>query len=90
MLDFFESGYLEVVRDGVLVSKHRQEREAIESILLHSQGTPSGLYEIRRPVIRVKYTAPAADPPPVVVTPPGVIDGGGELYMVNGAPWRGL
>jgi hypothetical protein len=78
MLEFSEAGYLEVHRDGVLVSKHRQEREAVESILRHCAGTVSGTYEIRRPVVRVKYTAPAApspDPAPTV----GVITGGGEI-----------
>lgn len=79
MLDFSEAGYLEVWRDGVLVSKHRQEREAISSIMRHSQGTASGNYEIRRPPIRVKYTPdePLPASPPVEA---GTINGGGQFY----------
>ena len=79
MLDFSASGYIEVHRDGVLVSKHRQEREAIESVLRHAAGKPSGTYEIRYPVVRVKYTAPEPPATPTV-TETGTIDGGGRFY----------
>jgi hypothetical protein len=48
-VDFRTSGYIEVYLDGVLVSRHRQEREAIESIL--NKG--NGVFEIRHPVTKV-------------------------------------
>ena len=74
LLNFTSPGFLEVWRDGVRISRHRQEREAVQSILAHCEGKASGRYEIRFPVVTVDYTAPAA--PPVVV---GAIDGGGAI-----------
>lgn len=80
MLDFAAQGFIEVFRDGAMVSRHRQEREAIESILRHSAGGPSGTYTITYPVVRATYTAPVqppVEPPPT--EPAGFIDGGGGL-----------
>lgn len=57
MIEFTESGLLEVYRGTRRVSGHRLEREAAESIerdaLVHGPGD----YEIRRPVIRVRVMA---------------------------------
>ena len=56
MIEFSEAGYLEVFRGDVRVSRHRQEREAIESVLRHAESAGPGDYEIRRPVIRARVT----------------------------------
>ena len=55
---FSEAGYLEVWRGDVRVSRHRQEREAIESVLTDAATSGASAYEIRRPVIRVTVTRP--------------------------------
>ena len=57
MIEFSEAGYLEVYRGDVRVSRHRQEREAVESVLRHAESAGPGNYEIRRPVIRVRVMA---------------------------------
>jgi hypothetical protein len=57
VIEFSEAGYLEVFRGDVRVSRHRQEREAIESVLRHAESAGPGDYEIRRPVIRVRVMA---------------------------------
>ena len=49
-VSFISSGYIEVMKNGQLVSRHRVEREAIESCC--NQG--NGRYEIRYPVVRVE------------------------------------
>ena len=63
MIEFTESGLLEVYRGTRRVSGHRLEREAAESIerdaLVHGPGD----YEIRRPVIRARVTFPAYEWP---------------------------
>lgn len=69
--EFSEAGYTEVYRGSTLVSRHRQEREAIESVLRDAESAGGMEYEIRRPVIRVTLR------PVVVVT--GLIDGAGAL-----------
>ena len=71
-LEFSESGYTEVYRGGTLVSRHRAEREAIESVLRDAENTGALAYEIRRPVIVVTIKPKAA---PVV----GAINGSGQL-----------
>ena len=87
MLDFKASGYIEVWRDGVKVSQHRQEREAIESVLRDSEGRPSGVYEIKFPLVRVIYTAPVPVPEPEPEPPPtGTIDGGGPFRELDNEP----
>lgn len=53
-VEFTEVGYLEVWRDGVKLSQHRQEREAVESVIANGAGD----YEIRKPVTRVKVRRP--------------------------------
>lgn len=50
----FTTGYLEVWRDGVLLSRHREEREATEAILADAEMNPAATYEVRRPPIKVK------------------------------------
>jgi hypothetical protein len=55
----FTAGYIEVYRDGLLISRHRMEREAIQSIQAHAETAESGEYEIRQPVIKVKHTRTA-------------------------------
>lgn len=60
MIEFSEAGYLEVFRGDVRVSRHRQEREAVASILRHAATAGPGDYEIRPPLIRVKVKATAA------------------------------
>ncbi len=63
MLEFTATGYIEVRLAGALVSKHRAEREAVESIARHCAGGPSADYELVYPRVTVKYTAPAQPPP---------------------------
>ena len=76
LLNFTSPGFIEVWRDGARVSRHRQEREAIQSILAHCEGKASGRYEVRFPTVTVDYTAPVPVAPPVVT---GAIDGGGAI-----------
>lgn len=89
LLDFTSPGFIEVWRDGVRISRHRQEREAVQSILAHCEGKASGRYEIRFPTVEVVFTAPAPAAPPVVT---GAIDGGGPINTGNvaasAAAWR--
>lgn len=89
LLDFTSPGFLEVWRDGVRISRHRQEREAVQSILAHCEGKASGRYEIRFPTVEVVFTAPEPAAPPVVT---GAIDGGGSINTGNvaasAAAWR--
>jgi len=55
VLTFTEQGYLEVRRaDGALVSRHRQEREAIESVIRDSGGCAAGAWTITRPTIHAR------------------------------------
>jgi hypothetical protein len=63
VLEFTASGYIEVRLGGLVVSKHRAEREAIESITKHCAGGPTASYELIYPRVIVKYTAPAGPPP---------------------------
>jgi hypothetical protein len=63
VLEFTATGYIEVRLAGALVSKHRAEREAVESIAKHSEGGPTASYELIYPRVIVKYTAPAGPPP---------------------------
>ena len=51
-VSFISSGYIEVTKNGQVVSRHRVEREAIESCC--NRG--SGRYEIRYPIVRVEVT----------------------------------
>ena len=48
MITFVAQGYIEVWRNAQLVSRHRIEREAIESC-----AKQPGRYELRYPVVRV-------------------------------------
>jgi hypothetical protein len=75
VLEFTATGYIEVRLAGALVSKHRAEREAVESIAKHCAGGPTASYELTYPRVIVKYTAPAG-PPPAPPAPPvtGSID----------------
>lgn len=80
MLDFTAS-LLEVWCGDRLVSRHRLEREALESIQRDALGGPAAVYEIRQPAIRVRYTPDAAPPsPPGGWYPrPGSINGAASL-----------
>lgn len=51
--EFVQSGYIEVWRDGEMVSRHRVEREAVESALADSENRGSGEYELRFPNVRI-------------------------------------
>lgn len=54
-VEFTSSGYIEVWRDGVKISQHRQEREAVESITRHAyEEGGDGDYEIRYPTVMAK------------------------------------
>ena len=56
--DFTEQGYIEVYCGNVLVSRHRQEREAVESVLRHSElNKVSAEYTITKPMVKIKYDA---------------------------------
>lgn len=63
--EFVQSGYIEVWRDGALVSRHRVEREAVESALAHSESRGDGDYELRFPPVKVivRRTITAPDAP---------------------------
>ena len=63
-VSFVSTGYIEVWKGAALVSRHRVEREAIESVLKRG----GGRYEMRFPTVRVEVTEPQ-----------GVINGGGTL-----------
>lgn len=60
----FTAGYIEVWRDGALLSRHRAEREAVEAILAHAETAVDGDYEIRTAPVKVnvkrKITGPDA------------------------------
>ena len=49
MIEFTSSGFIEVTRNGQVLSRHRQEREAIESCAQHGTGD----YVITYPSVRV-------------------------------------
>ena len=49
MIEFTSSGNIEVTRNGQVLSRHRQEREAIESCAEHGNGD----YVILYPPVRV-------------------------------------
>ena len=71
-VEFTAPGYIEVRRAGVLVSRHRAEREAIESCSRAGPGT----YVLTYPVATVVVTADAGAPAPVEV---GAVNVAGEL-----------
>lgn len=50
LISFTAGGYIEVYRNTQLVSRHRVEREAIESCV----NSGPGRYELRYPVVRVE------------------------------------
>jgi hypothetical protein len=50
VIEFTANGYIEVTRDGVILSRHRLEREAIESCA--KQGP--GQYVLYYPTVRVE------------------------------------
>lgn len=52
MIEFTASGFIEVWKDAQVVSKHRVEREAIESCSRNGAGT----YTITYPVVTVVVT----------------------------------
>lgn len=58
MISFVAKGYVEVFRDGTPLSKHTQERKAIEAILADAEGRASAVYEIHSPVIRATLGHP--------------------------------
>lgn len=55
MISFTAGGYIEVYRNTELVSRHRVEREAIESCV----NAGPGRYELRYPVVRVEVEGAA-------------------------------
>jgi chitodextrinase len=64
MLNFTTKGYIEVYRDGVLISQHTQETKAVESAAAHADENGDGEYRFKYPekVLRVIGTlAPSAD-----------------------------
>lgn len=56
MITFTSQGYIEVWKDAKVVSKHRVEREAIESCSAHG----SGRYTLTYPSVSVVVDVPAA------------------------------
>ena len=55
VITFTSSGYIEVWKDGAVVSRHRAEREAIESCAR----TGPGSYTLTYPPVTVKVTSDA-------------------------------
>ena len=55
MIEFTSSGYIEVWKDAKVVSRHRVEREAIESCARHGDGT----YTLTYPAVTVSVTGEA-------------------------------
>ena len=49
-MKFTSDGYIEVTRNGVILSRHRLEREAIESCAKHGPGR----YVLYYPTVRVE------------------------------------
>jgi hypothetical protein len=66
MISFVAGGYIEVFRNSQFISRHRIEREAVESCARHGAGT----YELRYPTVKV-----------VVEGKAGVINGSGTLWQ---------
>ena len=60
--EFVQSGYIEVWRDGEMFSRHRVEREAVESALADSENRGSGEYELRFPQVRIIVKRPITQP----------------------------
>ena len=56
MITFTASGYIEVWKDATVVSRHRIEREAIESCAAHG----SGRYTLTYPPVSVVVDIPIA------------------------------
>lgn len=52
MIEFTAQGYIEVWKDGTVVSRHRAEREAIESCARHGAGD----YILTYPAVTVTVT----------------------------------
>ena len=50
LISFTAGGYIEVKRNAQLISRHRVEREAIESCV----NSGPGRYELHYPVVRVE------------------------------------
>ena len=57
MIEFTASGYIEVWKDAKVVSRHRIEREAIESCAK----TGPGSYTLTYPPVTVKVTSDASE-----------------------------
>jgi hypothetical protein len=72
MIQFTSRGYIEVTLNGEVISRHRVEREAIESCA--NRGV--GRYRITYPVVDVEITGPSAG---FVFPAIGDIAGGGAL-----------
>ena len=71
MIEFRAAGYIEVWRDGVLLSRHRAEREAIESCDANGPGN----YEVRFPTVFVVIRPPITRPTtPELGTPTALSD----------------
>jgi hypothetical protein len=65
--EFVSQGYIEVWFGGELVSRHRVEREAVESVLRDDR---DGEYELRFPTVRVIHKKPIIEPSaPEIGTP---------------------
>lgn len=58
MIEFTAGGYIELWCDGAVVSRHRVEREAIESAAAHGPG----IYELRFPTVHVIIGLPVSAP----------------------------
>ena len=56
-VDIVAHGYIEVWRDGVKLSQHRQEREAMQSAFNFGNGT----YEFRYPIVDFVVDEPLVD-----------------------------
>ena len=55
MIEFTSQGYIEVWKDAKVVSRHRVEREAIESCARHGDGQ----YTLTYPAVTVSVTGAA-------------------------------
>ncbi len=74
LLDITTKGYISVLRDGGLVSRHSVETEAIESCVRHAAENGSGKYTFTYPNKEVTVTLPT-----VVPKETGIITGNAEI-----------
>lgn len=78
MIEFRAPGYIEVWRGDTFISRHRVEREAIESIA----AAGAGEYELRFPTVHVICRIPIAEPNAPEISTPTVVSASSLLISL--------